>query len=302
MTAVFVTGAAGFLGGAVAARLAVDGCTVFGGVRRPGAVPAGVTPVVTGDLAAGRLVLPAVDAVVHAAGLGHRRGVTPDIWERENVAAAAAVAQAARAAGAGRFIMISTAHVYGRVAAGVVSDESPLNPMDAYAASKLRGEAAAQAMFGPKFCAVRPVAVIGAGAPGNLNGLMRALQAGLPLPLAGLRNARSFVAAADLAGLVALLVERGEGAVLAANPEAVSTPDLVRVLAEALGVQARLFAVPEGVLAAAAKLAGRGAMVESLAGSFQAAPQRALAAGWRPGVLADGLRETARGFAARAGG
>ena len=76
-----------------------EGVPALGGVRRAVTPVPGVTLVVTGDLAPSGFALPPVGAVIHAAGLGHRRGVCREIWGRENVDAAVNLARAARAAG-----------------------------------------------------------------------------------------------------------------------------------------------------------------------------------------------------------
>ncbi len=241
------------------------------------ALPAGAEPWVTGDLAAGPFLIPPVDVVIHAAGLGHRRGVAPEVWARANVEAAVNLARAASQAGAKKFILVSTAHVHGRVATGVVTDTSPPNPMD-------------------EVTIIRPTAVIGPHCPGNLQLVMKCLARGMPLPFAGIANLRSFVPVADLARLVLLAAGRNTPAlILAAHPEPVSTPDLVRALAEGMGVRAKLFSVPGGILGLVASLAGRAAMWQSLAGSFVAKPEAALALGWRPAQnLTESLRETGR--------
>ena len=173
---VLVTGAQGYIGGATARRLADAGFAVQGGIRRPGPLPDGIAPMVTGELADARLELGGLDAVVHAAGLGHRRGITPDIWRRANVDAAVNVARQARAAGVSRFVLVSTAYVHGRVHAGVVDDATAPNPMDDYAASKLQAEREVAAVFGAGLSILRPVAVIGPHCPGNLQMLIKYLR------------------------------------------------------------------------------------------------------------------------------
>jgi UDP-glucose 4-epimerase len=293
---VFVSGATGYIGGAISRACLAAGWPVFGGTRAEAALPAGAKPWVTGDLAAGAFSLPPVDVVIHAAGLGHRRGVAPEVWARANVEAAAHLARAAQLAGAKKFILVSTAHVHGRVASGAVTDTSPPNPMDDYAVSKLAAESTVRAAFEGAVTIIRPSAVIGPHCPGNLQLMMKALARGLPLPFASIANRRSFVAAADLARLVVLAA--GAAApplILAAHPEPISTPDLVRALAEGMGVRAKLFGVPGDILALAAALGGRGAMWQSLAGSFVARPEAALDLGWKPAqTLTESLRETGR--------
>lgn len=294
---VLVTGATGYIGGAMSVALAASGLTVFGGVRRDTKLPPGVQNFVTGDLASFTGALPAVDAVVHAAGLGHRRGVPPAVWRAANVDAAARLANAAAQAGVARFVLISTAHVHGRVHDGVVTDDTPTNPMDEYAASKVQAENQVAAAFGTGLTILRPVAVIGPHCPGNLQLLMKCLARGIPLPFGSIRNRRSFIDVADLARLVQTILAAAAPPriALAAHPDSVSTPELIRALAEGMGVKPRLLPCPPAPLAAAAALGGRATMWQSLAGNFLADPRAALATGWTPrDSLPQQLRETSR--------
>lgn len=275
----------------------VAGATVYGGVRRRQDLPAGIKPVITGDLAETRFGLPDVDVVIHAAGLGHRRGVGRAEWQRQNVDAALNLARAAKLAGAGRFILISTAYVHGRIHAGPVTDGTAPAPMDEYAQSKLDAEAAVRDAFGPGVSIIRPTAVIGQGCPGNIQLLIRLLRRSIPLPFASIHNQRGFIPAADLAALV-LAVAQAETPpplVLAAHPETISTPDLIRALAEGLGMPARLLPCPAPLLGMGAALTGRTAMWQSLSGNFATVPRAALALGWKPAEsLVESLAATAR--------
>jgi len=293
----FVSGAAGYIGGQIAFAAATRGWDVTGGVRKLSRVGPDIKPFVTGDLAESAPVLPPCDAVVHAAGLGHRRGVAREMWQRQNVTAAVKLAQAAKDAGARRFILISTAYVLGRVADGTVTDDSPAAPPDDYAQSKLDAESAVRAVFGAGVSVVRPVAVIGPNCPGNIPLLLKVLTRGLPLPLAGIANARSFIPVSDLATLVLALAtaDSAPATVLAAHPQTISTPDLIRALATGLDVNPRLFAFPTPLLALGARLLRRAEMFQSLTGNFVATPANALALGWQPGQsLAESFADTAR--------
>jgi len=296
---VLVTGARGYIGGAIARVLQKSGYEVTGGVRQDCALPAGITPMVTGDLADARLRLDGFDAVLHAAGLGHRRNLAPELWRRANVDAAVNLARQAKAAGIARFVLISTAHVHGRTHAGIVTDATAANPADDYAASKLHAERQVSAAFGGGLSILRPVAVIGPHCPGNLQLLMKLLARGVPLPFGAIANHRSFIEAEDLARLAqAVLASPAPPPILlAASPEAIATPDLIRALAQGMGVAARLPKLPPVLLAAAATSIGRAAMWQSLAGSFTADPKAALALGWAPRQgLRENLIETARHY------
>ena len=253
----------------------------------------------TGDLAATTIDLGGFDAVVHAAGLGHRRGVAPAVWRSANVDAAVNLARLAKAAGAKRFLLISTAHVHGRVHPGIVSDDTPPNPMDDYAASKLQAEQSVAAEFGPGLSILRPVAVIGPHCPGNLQLVMKLLHRGLPLPFGAIANRRSFIDVADLARLAQAVLNAPAPPLilLAASPDAIATPALVRALAEGMGVRAKLLNFPAPVLEAAAKMLGRAAMWQSLAGSFIANPQAASHLGWAPSkTLTESLVKTGQSY------
>lgn len=293
----FVSGATGYIGGAIARHAAASGAAVYGGVRQRRELPQGIKAIITGDLAESRFGLPDVDTAIHAAGLGHKRGVSKATWRRQNVDAAVNLARAAKLAGAKRFILISTAYIHGRVHDGAVSDDTAPAPMDDYAQSKLDAEDAVREAFGPGVSIIRPSAVIGPGCPGNIQLLLKLLSRGLPLPFASIRNQRGFVPVDGLAAL-ALLAAQAEAPppiMLAAHPETISTTDLIRALAAGLGVRPRLAPCPAGLLLLGASLAGRRAMAQSLTGNFATHPRAALALGWKPAEsLAESLAATAR--------
>ena len=292
----FVSGATGYIGGAIARHAAASVAAVYGGVRQRRELPQGIKAIITGDLAEPRFGLPDVDAAIHAAGLGHKRGVSKATWRRQNVDAAVNLARAAKLAGAKRFILISTAYIHGRVHDGVVSDDTAPAPMDDYAQSKLDAEDAVHEAFGPGVSIIRPSAVIGPGCPGNIQLLLKLLSRGLPLPFASIRNQRGFVPVDDLAALALLAVlDEAPPIMLAAHPETISTPGLIRALAAGLGVRPRLAPCPAGLLLLGASLLGRRAMAQSLTGNFATHPRAALALGWKPAEsLAESLAATAR--------
>ncbi|MEU0795292.1 dTDP-glucose 4,6-dehydratase [Amycolatopsis sp. NPDC005961] len=89
------------------------------------------TDVVTGHLAGH-------DAVVHFAAESHvDRSIDTGLpFMRSNVFGTQSVLEAAAAAGAGRFVHISTDEVYGSIPAGATAEDAPLAPNSPYAASK----------------------------------------------------------------------------------------------------------------------------------------------------------------------
>lgn len=166
---VFVTGAGGFIGQRVVARLAAaEDLEVVAGRRDGRAVP-GATTVAADvtDLAQMTRALDGVDAVVHTA-YGDQR-VTVD-GTRTTLDAAAA-------AGVTRFVHLSSISVYGG-ATGVVTESIPLDPNAAgYAAWKIDGDLAVAAS--PiSSVRLRPTIVYGAGCDLWVDHPLRRLRSG----------------------------------------------------------------------------------------------------------------------------
>jgi nucleoside-diphosphate-sugar epimerase len=111
-------------------------------------------------------------------------------------------------------------------------------------------------------------------------------------------NRRSLIHVGSLVDAIVKAIEAPRAAgetFLVADSEDVSTPDLVRGLAAALGVRPRLLSFPLAPLRLAAALAGQGAGFSSLTGSLRVDSSRIRRElDWRPRfTLAQGLAETA---------
>lgn len=308
-----VTGGSGFLGRHLVARLVELGWTVRCAARRhwPGA-PRGVEVAVVGELGPDTgwsAALDGIDVVFHLAARAHILAeadrTSEAEFERVNVSGTAKLARSAAQAAVRRLVYVSTIGVHGDHSDGTaLSESSPFDPATPYARSKLRGEEALRMESAPgrEPAILRPPLVYGAGVPGNLRRLLRLVASGAPLPLASIRNRRSFVAAENLVEALVRCGERPEAAgqaYVVADGEDLATPELVRALAEGLGVPARLFPAPPAALRIAARLAGRSALYRQLCGSLRvdAGKLRAELA-WRPRVDArSGLRATGRWYA-----
>ncbi len=315
---VLVTGAGGFVGGALVARLAATGHAVVACART---LPARPVPaarwIATGDLEHGRdwgAVLDGIEAVVHLAARVHRPGDRDEAaCVRANVDVATALARAAAGAGVRAFVFASTVKVHGE-RSPVRTDGSPRPfteadppaPQDPYARSKWQAEQALAAIAADTGLAVtvlRPPLVYGPGVRANFLALLRAVDRGWPLPFGAVDNRRSLVYLGNLVDALARCVEDARAAgrtFLVCDGEDVSTAQLARRLGEALGRPARLLPVPPGLLLLGARLAGRTDAAQRLLGSLcvDAGALRARL-DWRPPVdLATGLAETVRAYRA----
>ncbi|MET1062374.1 MAG: NAD-dependent epimerase/dehydratase family protein [Aeromicrobium sp.] len=162
---VVVTGANGLVGSRICAVLAERGVTVRAVVRRAGTGPAGVEEHVgefhDPDFAAS--VVAGATAVVTTV---HPMGSDRETQHRTAVEGTPVIARAARDAGVGRLVHISTAAVYDRSPeAGDVDESSALVGEDAndYAATKRDTDAALAAVAGITRVLVRPPAILGPG-------------------------------------------------------------------------------------------------------------------------------------------
>lgn len=309
---ILVTGATGFIGGALTAELAARGATVRAAVRRPGTEVAGAAEVVAvGDLGLETDWAEAVagcDAVVHLAGRAHvlkESGDPAPLFQAVNRMAARRLAEAARAAGVKRFVFVSSIGVHGLDSGkGAISEASPILPETPYAQSKadaegdLRGICAAGPMA---LTVVRPPLVYGPGARGNFGRLVKLVESGLPLPLGRVDNRRSMVGLDTLVDFLALCVVHpgaaGESFVIA-DAEITSTTELVKTLAGLMRKRPVLLPVPASWMAAAARIAGRKSLAEGLFGDLVVDTRHARATlGWSP-VLTQ-VEQLARAISAR---
>lgn len=313
MSTLLVTGANGFVGRHLVARAIANGTPVRAAVRRAGTGwPTDVTQVLVPAVSADadwRAALVGIDTVIHCAARVHRTdGGTLDEYRAINGAGTLRIAAQAARAGVRRFVFISSVKVHGeRTETGrpFCADDVP-HPAGPYALSKFEAErelAELGADTGLEIVTVRPVLVYGPGVRGNFESMMRALIRGIPLPFGAVDNLRSLVAVDTLVDLL-LLCARHPSAVgrvfLVSDGEDLSTPDLLRRTAAALGVRARLFSVNPRLLERLAALAGKRDAVCRLTDSLQvdiSATRQVL--GWRPPVSMDAaLARTARAFLA----
>lgn len=310
---VLVTGASGFVGaGVVRHLLAGPGLVPIAAVRRA-SVAAAAAERLVGDLgpaADWSDALAGVDAVVHCAARAHRlrdRASDPaEAFRRVNAEGTGRLAQQAAARGTRRFVFISSIKVNGEsTAAGRAFTEADTPaPQDPYGVSKLEAELAlheVSAATGMEVVIIRPPLVHGPGAKGNLHRMMGWIARGVPLPLASIDNRRSLVGLDNLASAIALALTHPAAAgktYLVSDQHDVSTPELVRALAAAMGRAPRLFPVPVPLLRAGGAVAGFGSEIGRLADSLVVDSGRiSRELGWRPvRTMQEGLEAMAQAF------
>lgn len=310
-----VTGGSGFVGRALINRLTlIAGSTVIAPVRNVATkFPEGVRSIPFTNLDATfnwSDELKDVDCVVHAAARVHvMNDVSADpltAFRKVNVEATLNLARQAAASGTKRFIFISSIKVNGEGAEpGTVyrADDVPA-PIDPYGVSKLEAEQGLKelaAVTGMEVVIIRPVLVYGPGVKANFLSMMRWLYRGVPLPFGAVHNQRSLVAIDNLVDLIVTCSDHPAAAnqvFLVSDGEDVSTTQLLRKLAGALGKPARLLPIPVWLMSGAAALLGKRALSDRILGSLQVdiSKNRQLL-GWTPPVTLDkALSLTAQHF------
>lgn len=307
---VLVTGASGFVGTSLILEATARGyqvrCALRHAVDRE-------TSVAVGDIGPSTdwsQALQGVDAIVHLAGRAHvmtehGRDALQE-FRRVNVEGTRRLAQQARQAGVRRLVYVSSI--------GVLGASTPLDqpfddlarpkPLEPYAVSKLEAEQVlAEVAQGSELevVVVRPPMVVGPGAPGNLGRLMKLVGRQWPLPVPWPANQRSLVQIENLVDFLLACVEHPAAAgetFVVADDERVSTAEMIRCLAEGMGLRARLVPVPSAVLAAGGVLAGKRRLYEKVFGSLTVDATRARTLlGWQPRVSTqNGLRKAGSAF------
>lgn len=287
---ILVSGASGFVGGAVVEACQAAGLPVQRLMRSEAGNPGGFWHWPD----AGH-----VDVVIHCAARVH---VMQDSAENPlqafrvaNVEATLDLARLAAAQGVRRFIFLSTLKVHGEetLAAPFVAD-SPLAPEDAYGQSKAEAEVAlvdVARMAGMDWVIIRPPLVYGPGVKANFAALWRAVERGIPLPLGAIHNRRSMVARDNLVDLLLRCIAHpgaANRAFLVSDGEDISTSELLGKMARAQNRPERLLAVPVSVLRLVGRCLGKQAQVDRLCSSLQVNMQQTLdRLDWQPVVTMD---------------
>ena len=309
---ILVTGASGLVGSRVCQCLACDGVRVRGVVRSSVLEGASCQHEVVGPIDRAtdwHHALLNVESVVHCAARVHvMKDASTDpvaAFRTVNVDGTLNLARQAAAAGVRRFVFISSVKVNGEsTPPGIAFTEtdSP-TPQDAYGQSKLEAEQGLRQIAtdtGMEVVIIRPPLVYGPGVKANFAALMHAVQRGWPMPLGAVHNQRSLVALDNLVDFIVTCLTHPKAAnqtFLVSDGQDQSTAELVRGLAQAAGVAARLIPVPVWALLAGATLFGKGDAMQRLCGNLQVdiAKSRTLL-GWAPPIsVAQGLHRVVIG-------
>ena len=313
---VLVTGASGFVGNATCSRLVKQGMNnVVGAVR---SLPVWLLPEVNYRITVGidastdwRDMLTGVDTVIHCAARMHvlreRAGDPLAAFRAVNVAGTEQLARQAAAAGVRQFIFLSSVKVNGGNFLVPYRETDILSAEGAYGISKYESELVLCEIAqrtGLEVVMIRSPLIYGPGVKANFQLLMQALMRSIPLPLGAIHNFRSLVALDNIVDFIVTCIGHPAAAdetFLVSDGDDISTTELIRHLAYAMGCPARLFSVPDTVLMAGATLLGKREVARRLCGTLQVNIAKAREVlGWVPPVsVNEGLSQTAEYYLQR---
>jgi len=263
--------------------------------------------------------LQGVDTVVHLAGRAHVTSEkanmeTEESYLRINSEGTIALARQSVAAGVKHFIFLSSCHAVRAQSDEIVTKDTKPHPVSAYGRSKLEAEKAIEEELAGSACAwtiLRPPLVYGPGNKANFGLLVKLVKTGLPLPLASVRNRRSFIYVENLVDLIlkCLVNAKAFGKVyLPSDGEDLSTAQLIEKIWKAetgnlkpecvgdgcaAAREARLFPFPPSLLKAAGRLPGLGALRKLTSSLYVDSEPIRRDLGWTPPCTMDeGLRRT----------
>lgn len=308
---VLVTGASGFIGSKLLARLDLSSVKSLGR-GAPEQLPLFQHIEIDINSATDYSdALLGVDTVVHLAARVHVMQDTEndplEAYREVNTYGTISLARQAAQVGVKRFLFVSSIKVNGES----THKNKPFSPMDQHAPEDDYGLSKSEAELqlfeigketGMEIVIVRPTLVYGAGVKANFASLMNLVSKGIPLPFGCMKdNRRSLVSVTNLVDLIVTCIDHPKAAnqiFLVSDDHDVSTSEMVAQMAKALGKPQWQIPVPQWSYKLVGKLFRKQNVVDRLLGSLQVdITHTKETLNWTPPqTLEAGFQETADAF------
>jgi nucleoside-diphosphate-sugar epimerase len=278
MKNVLVTGSTGFIGSHLLPTLHQHNWQITAAIRQKFEFPAALSikAIQVGeidDMTDWQEALLGIDTVIHLAGRAHILHETISNPEAEfirvNTSGTINLVKQSLKAGVKHFIFVSSIHAMAAESDDILNENSPCHPDSPYGRSKLQAEQALINLTKDSnmtWTILRPTLVYGLGNRANMDRLMKLIKRGLPLPFGAVKNRRSFVFVGNLVAAIITCLDHPNAVnqiFLISDNQDVSTPQLIRLIAQQIQQPCQLLPVPTILLRFLGYLGDR---VESITG------------------------------------
>ena len=202
------------------------------------------------------------EIIIHLAGKAHdlKKSSNPDEYYEVNTELTKKIFDAFLISDAKIFITLSSVKALADEVVGSLSEDHIPNPITHYGKSKLLAEEyilSKEIPAGKRVYILRPCMIHGPGNKGNLNLLYKLVSKGIPWPLGAFDNKRSFCSIDNLMFIIKELIERDDipsGVYNIADDEAISTNDLISILAQSQNKEPKIWKVSKSLIQSLAKI------------------------------------------------
>jgi nucleoside-diphosphate-sugar epimerase len=202
------------------------------------------------------------NTIVHLAGKAHdlKKNVKPDEYYQVNYDLTKKIYDDFLNSDAKKFIFVSSVKASADTVFGVLTEDTKADPKTFYGKSKLMAEEYIKSQplpEGKSYYILRPCMIHGLGNKGNLNLLYKFVKKGIPYPLAGFDNKRSYLSIENLCFIINELIIRDDipgGIYHVTDDEALSTNEVVSILASSLNKHPKLWTISPAIIRFFAKI------------------------------------------------
>jgi nucleoside-diphosphate-sugar epimerase len=202
------------------------------------------------------------DAIIHLAGKAHdlKKVANSSAYYEANYELTKQLFDAFLQSDATIFIFMSTVKAVADEVVGVLTEEAIPNPRTHYGIAKQQAERYILSQALPenkRLYILRPCMIHGPNNKGNLNLLYQLVCKGLPWPLGGFQNQRSFLSVENLCFVIKELLENAtipSGVYQVADDKPLSTNELIQFLGLSLNKKSKIWNIPIYLIKGIAKL------------------------------------------------
>lgn len=203
-----------------------------------------------------------IDCIVHLAGKAHDLKNTSDASEyfTVNTGLTKSLFDLFIKSSASDFIYLSSVKAVADRVEGILTEDVIPDPQTPYGQSKQQAEEyllAAKLPPGKRLFILRPCMIHGPGNKGNLNLLYKFVQKGIPYPLAGFDNLRSFLSVDNLSFIIEQLITDTSipgGIYNVADDQPLPTNEVINIIAQVSGLKPKLWKISPGLIKAVASV------------------------------------------------